>query len=391
MSQILFVIPSMSAVGGAEKLVITLSSLLQEKYKIGIASFDPIGTAPAFPTTCNFYPLGECSNLPLPLRFISYLNAAKRLFKLKRRLSPSISISLLWRADLINTLTKRKSEKIASLIVINIVNNPTNAMLVRLRLIAGYIYRRFDKILAITPTISDEIKSLYRIKSNKISVFRTFVEPREIPVELAANNCRRFVFCGRAVHEKNIEGLLHAFKLFASKHINRQLLIIGDGPLLPSMITLAKSLGLSVSRDANTNAQVVFVGSINEPEVYMKGAKALLLTSQHEGLPTVLIQAAALSLPILASDCQGGGVQYLLKESLGGAYLPSKTRDLLLPIPDSSHPTTLDAWVRAMELIDSDEEYQYSMKELSSKISQKYSKQSVRAAWLSLIDAISGQ
>jgi glycosyltransferase involved in cell wall biosynthesis len=157
------------------------------------------------------------------------------------------------------------------------------------------------------------------------------------------------------------------------------------------MITLAKSLGLSVSRDANTEAQVIFAGSIKEPEVYMQGAIAFLLTSKHEGLPTVLIQAAALSLPFLASDCQGGGVQYLLEESLSGAYRPNKMRGFLLPIPDSLDPTTLDAWAQAMERVDSDELYQDSMKELSSKISQHYSRESAKAAWLTLVGAISNQ
>ena len=388
MSHILFVIPSMSSVGGVEKLVVSLSSLLQEKHKISIASFDPIGTKPVFPVTCNFYPLGESSSLPLPLRFISYLQAAKRLSKLKRLLSPRISISLLWRADLINALTKNKNERIVSLIAINILDNPTNALMVKLRPIVGYIYRRFDKIFAITPNISDEIKGLFRIKPNKLSVFRTFVEVRNTTCVPSVNSRPRFVFCGRAVYEKNIEGLLHVFRLFCSNHVDHQLIIIGDGPLLPSMIKLAKRLGFSVSKDASTEAQVVFVGSTKEPEVYMKGAIAFLLTSLHEGLPTVLIQAAALRLPILASDCQGGGVHHLFTESLGDAYPKLTLMDLLLPVPDPSCSRTLTAWVRAMESAEFDHTARKRAIRLSEAISTRYSKQSVQNYWLSLVHSI---
>ena len=376
MSHILFVIPSMSAVGGAEKLVVSLSSLLQQKHKISIASFDPIGTDPVFTATCNFYPLGESSNLPLPLRFISYLQASVKLSKLKRLLSPSISISLLWRADLINALTKNENEKIVSLIAINILDNPTNALMVKLRSIVGFVYRRFDQIYAITPAICNEMKSLYRIKSNKLSVFRTFVDPPNTTGGFSTNNRRRFVFCGRAVHEKNIEGLLHVFRLFCIKHIDRQLIIIGDGPMLPSMIALARRLGLSVSRDASTGAQVVFLGSLKEPELYMKGSIAFLLTSRHEGLPTVLIQAAALRLPILASDCQGGGVQHLITESLDYTYPKLIPRDLLLPVPDPSCLTTLSAWVRAMELVEFDHSVREKAIRLTEAISIRYSKKS---------------
>ena len=120
----------------------------------------------------------------------------------------------------------------------------------------------------------------------------------------------------------------------------------------------------------------------------MKGSIAFLLTSRHEGLPTVLIQAAALRLPILASDCQGGGVQYLFEESLGYTYPKLKPMDLLLPVPDPSCSSTLSAWVRAMELVEFDHSARQKAIRLAEAISSRYSKQSAADYWLSLINSI---
>ena len=52
----------------------------------------------------------------------------------------------------------------------------------------------------------------------------------------------------------------------------------GDGPLLPSLIALARRLGFSVSRDASTAAQVVFLGSVKEPEL-IEGARSPYFTA----------------------------------------------------------------------------------------------------------------
>lgn len=395
MKKVLFVVPSMVSFGGVEKLLVTLAQLLEEDFVINIASFDRFGATPCFPTAAHFYPLGQCKNWPLPFRFITYIGTARRLAALKKVISPDLTVSLLWRADLMNALTKQKKEKIASLAVINIVNNKSNLLLMRFAGIVGVVYRRFHRILAITPLILEEFKSLYNIDPERLSIFRTFVHP-ERQVAKLSDNSSRFVFCGRAVHEKNIEGLLYVFRLFSERHHGRQLVIIGDGPLLCSMILLAEELGLSVSTDSNSKAQVLFVGSRETPECFMWGARAFLLTSRHEGLPTVLILAAALGLPFLAADSEGGGVRYLLSQTTSqlGCFREGTSFDLSeshLPVPDPKKPITLELWVQAIELIEFNISFRNNLIKLSSEISKIYSRESVKAEWLSFVNLMVNQ
>jgi glycosyltransferase involved in cell wall biosynthesis len=390
MIKVLFIIPSFSSPGGAEKLVDSLVHLLNAHYEISIASFDSKYTKSYFKNATAFYPLGDGPRLPYILRFLTYLIAAYRLSVLKRELGINLAISVLWRADLMNVLSRGK-EKIISLGVINILNNDTNAMMVKLRLLVGFFYRRFDKILAISTSINKELITLYRLDKKKLGVFKNFLSsPKSSP--FFSDNLVRFVFCGRAVHEKNIDGLLLVFAKFTTKNPGRQLVVIGDGPLFESMKDLAIKLGLTFATQVTPDAQVLFIGSSSTPEAYMIGARAFLLTSRHEGVPTVAILAAALGLPILAADCLGGGMRMLFEIPPDEPLLDPDFQDgdvagLLLPVPEFELPETIDVWVRAMEVVDRNQAKRGKWVQNALRLAAKHSPESVRKDWVSIIES----
>jgi len=391
MKKILLIIPSMAFAGGAEKLVDSLAGLLKNDYEVSIASFDPPGTNSYFQNAIPFYPLGDGPKLPLMLRAFTYQIAAQRLSTLKRDLRIEVAISVLWRADLINALSRGR-EKIVSLGVINILNNGTNAKMVKLRGLVGFVFRRFDKILAIAPEIATELSWLYKLNPNKIGIFKTFLPPPKA-LALLPDNRTRFVFCGRAVYEKNLDGLLSVFALFTTRNPGRQLVIIGDGPLLVNMRALAIKLGLTVGTQVSSDAQVLFVGSSPTPEAFMAGSIAFLLTSRHEGIPTVAMLAASLGLPILAADCQGGGMRILFNfppdQPLSDfKSVVGSSAGVLLPIPESTLPDTIEVWVRAMEMADRNQAQREKWVKGAIKLAAERSPESVRQEWISTIESV---
>jgi glycosyltransferase involved in cell wall biosynthesis len=394
MIKVLLVIPSMASAGGAEKLVNSLSQLLKDDYDISIASFDPLGSKPYFQNNVPLYPLGEGSRLPLLLRPVTYLKAARRLAALKRHLEIDLAISILWRADLINMLS-RAGEKTISLAVINILNNQTNTMMVKLRRPVGYVYRRFDRILSIAPEIATELQTLYRLDHSKVGLFKNFLAcPKTSGIFF--DDRPRFVFCARAVHEKNVDGLLHAYAQFTTRNPGRQLVIIGDGPLLDEMKALARSLDLSLSIDSDSDAQVLFVGSSTMPESFMRGARAFLLTSRHEGVPTIAILAATLGLPILAADCLGGGMRVLFNLTPEAPLSQIANEEgpdagLLLPIPEPSRPDTIATWVQAMEVVDQDCGRREKWVAGAFKMAADHSPEAVLKNWVSTVESVLAQ
>ena len=60
--------------------------------------------------------------------------------------------------------------------------------------------------------------------------------------------------------------------------------------------------------------RVVKIGYIENPFPYLRNAKALLLTSEYEGLPTVIIEALICGTFVISYDCPSGPREILINE-----------------------------------------------------------------------------
>jgi glycosyltransferase involved in cell wall biosynthesis len=54
----------------------------------------------------------------------------------------------------------------------------------------------------------------------------------------------------------------------------------------------------------------------------IKGAKVFVLSSDFEGLPNALLEAMALGLPCVCTDCLGGGPAMVLDNGVSGLLVP---------------------------------------------------------------------
>lgn len=347
--RILLLIPSMAGSGGTERMVHSLSTLLKDAgHLVYQASFDPPSTQRHYKSSAPFFSLGPTPRLPLSLRPWTYLVSALRLRRLKKKLQIDLTISNLWRSDLVSQLSCGRDKKLA-LCHINVVGNPSNHLMLRMRPLVAGIYRCFDKVVAVSAPLARELQYLYCLQSGKISYINNFVYPANPNPCLPADQIKRFVWCGRMVIEKNVDGLLHAWAQFCRNRADVQLLLLGDGPLRTELGTLTSTLGLEVSTSTHDrNAKVVFAGQVSDPANYMSQANALLLTSTSEGIPMVILEALSLGIPVLASDCQPGGVRSALLGS-GECNPDSASAELtpcgaLLPVPRAGSPQSLELW-----------------------------------------------
>ncbi|NIY17464.1 MAG: glycosyltransferase [Nitrospinaceae bacterium] len=110
----------------------------------------------------------------------------------------------------------------------------------------------------------------------------------DIPIILGA---------GRLVPQKNFQMLLRAFAEIRARQPAR-LVILGEGPLQDELTALAEQL--KVADD------VWLAGFDKNPFKYMAKADIFVLSSLHEGLPGVLIQAMACGTAVIATDCPFG-------------------------------------------------------------------------------------
>jgi glycosyltransferase involved in cell wall biosynthesis len=114
---------------------------------------------------------------------------------------------------------------------------------------------------------------------------------------------------GRLVQPKGFHLLLEAYALAAQQRVLPYLVIAGDGPMRASLEEQANRLGIE--------RQVHFTGHLRNPYPLIRQARMLVLSSLHEGLPTVLVEALALGTPVVSTDCGSGPRELLDNGRLG--------------------------------------------------------------------------
>ena len=124
-------------------------------------------------------------------------------------------------------------------------------------------------------------------------VSHSWLNNKTVPVLVAS---------GRFVQQKDFSTLLRAFSQVRQRYPAR-LILLGDGPERDRLEQLASQLSITEVVD--------FPGFLTNPYAYMARADAFVSSSAWEGLPTVLIEALALSLPVVATNCPSGPAEIL--------------------------------------------------------------------------------
>ena len=101
------------------------------------------------------------------------------------------------------------------------------------------------------------------------------------------------LFVGRLDPMKNIETLIRAFKMIASRR-NLVLLVCGEGQLQSQIEELI--------REENLAGRVILPGYVNNIWGLMKRADLFISLSRYEGLPNAVLEAIACGCPLILSD-----------------------------------------------------------------------------------------
>ena len=166
------------------------------------------------------------------------------------------------------------------------------------------------------------------------------------------------LFVGRLATEKNVSTLLRIVDRVRRKKDDLKVGIVGDGSLRKSLEQLSKQLNLVYN--------VKFLGWKENSEYYYNCSKILILTSLHEGLPRVMIEAMACGIPCVVPDV--GDITDAAIDRYNSIVI--------------RYPTDVDGFTNALvELLYNDGLYQALSKNTRQSIEERYSVRSATQAW----------
>ena len=172
------------------------------------------------------------------------------------------------------------------------------------------------------------------------------------------------VTAGRLEEQKNHRMLIRAFAKFRETHEDYKLIIWGEGRLRGELEALASELlpdgswsmpGRTITLDEEMNSAGMFA-----------------FPSDYEGVPNVLIEALAIGMPCVATDCppHPGGNAQLITDGVNG---------LLTPVGDA------DAFCEAMCRVADDEELSRSISSHYQKVRDIHDTKVISEKWLDFI------
>ncbi len=236
-----------------------------------------------------------------------FLNRRKQLQSLLDKMAPDLLISFLPEPNfLILSLRSRYNFPV----IISVRNDPQKEyrnkvyyMLMRLLYpkADGYVFQtgQAGTYFSFSKHITDAMTIIPNPLGNEF-----------LNLQKAAYRERKIVHVGRLDSQKNQKMLLHACKPILEKYPDYILEIYGEGRLKEELEQVRDGLGLK--------DRVFFCGNVPDLRNRIQSAAVFVLSSDYEGMPNALMEAMAMGIPVVSTDCPCGGPGYLIEDGKTG-------------------------------------------------------------------------
>ena len=298
--------------GGFERVCVATARLLEPYYEVYIVIFSAMDIA---------YDIRGLHVIDIHMKsvegkagkILNVFRRAKRVAALKREYGIEIAYSFGPTANLVNVFSgmrpfrKNAAKRTKIWCGVRSYMDMGNPGLLRL------FCRHSDRVVSCSRLIQRELEA--RFSCRKVC---TLYNPFDLEAirsqskEIGEKERLPFAGCGRVIvsmgRQDDVKGfwhLLKSFSLLHRKYEDIRLLIVGEGDF-KEYWKLAEDLGIS---DA-----VSFPGVKKNPFPYLALGRMYVMTSINEGFPNVLVEAMALGIPVISTNCMTGPAEILAED-----------------------------------------------------------------------------
>lgn len=228
------------------------------------------------------------------------LFAAKSLRKLKEKFHIDIAISFMEACNYINICSKGREKVFVSVRTV-LSERMDGASFLRDKRLIRTLYKRADRIIAVSDYVKKDLSEKYGISFRKIVAIPNISVCREPGQKITAPweyGDKAMVCVGRLDPVKRYENVIRAFSHVHRKLPDARLVLVGDGKQKNYLESTSKSMGLERS--------VIFVGACTDIGFFFQHARAFAMSSRVEGFPNVMVEAMAYGVPVVTTDSPGG-------------------------------------------------------------------------------------
>jgi|GEM_PF-35443 len=335
--------------GGAERVLTILANRLASDYEVMICPF--------FLKTENEYPVHN----EIQVKALNEQQKWRRILKMRRLMRdfrPDAVISFEYFINM-QAIIARLGLPIR--LIVSERNDPAReGGAFPKKQIRNLLYPFADALVCQT---EDARAYFPRVIRKKALVIPNPINPN-LPEPFSGQRKKTVIAFGRLTEQKNFPMLISAFRRFHDRHGDYRLEIYGDGDLLGRIEAQIHELGLD-------DCAAVYG---NTPDIFQKAHECgmFIMTSNYEGISNSMLEAMAMGLPCVVTDCPCGGARMAIRNRKNG---------LLIPTND------VEACFRAMCRIAEDKCFAKKLSKEAAKIRTRWSLDRIAQAWIDVIDS----
>ena len=244
--------------------------------------------------------------------------AIKRFIKLRQQIKNGKFDAVIVFMNDLNLITLMAGANTGTPIYISERADPSKRLDTKIyKVLEKHYYPKCTGMIFQTPDVrdqfTDEIKKKSKVIPNPVS--------ENLPEPHIGERKKRIVAAGRFADQKNFSMLIKAFSEFHKDFTDYYLYIYGKGPKEKELKELALNLGIGDS--------VFFPGFVDNLIDEIKDASMYVSSSNYEGISNSMIEAMAMGLPVICTDCPVGGARMMIKSGTNGFLIPVDNEKVL--------------------------------------------------------------